>query len=120
MYDSAQNAKAAGRHLIRRGGVTVLGPVHLVMLGAYLALSITAFALYGWDKAAARRGGRRTPEMALHLIALAGGWPGALLGQRVFRHKTVKQPFRAVFWCTVALNCAGAAWLIAATSTTWP
>ena len=46
------------------------------------------------------------PEASLHVLALMGGWPGALLAQRVVRHKTRKQPFRTVFWATVALNCA--------------
>ena len=78
----------------------------------YAALSIVLFALYGLDKAAARRGGRRVPEVTLHLIAVAGGWPGALAAQRVFRHKTVKQPFRTVFWGTVVVNSAALAWLL--------
>lgn len=82
----------------------------LALLGAYVVLSAGLFALYGRDKAAARRGGRRTPELTLHLLALAGGWPGALLARRVFRHKTKKQPFRTVFWCTVVVNCAALAW----------
>lgn len=93
--------------------VTSLGPLRLAMLGTYVVLSVLTFALYGADKAAARRGARRTPEFALHLIALAGGWPGALAGQRVFRHKTQKQPFRAILWCTIVGNCALAVWILA-------
>jgi uncharacterized membrane protein YsdA (DUF1294 family) len=93
--------------------VTAIGPARLAVLGVYTALSMVAFAMYGVDKAAARQGMRRIPEITLHLVSLGGGWPGALLGQRVFRHKTVKQPFRAVFWGTVAINCALLAWLLA-------
>ncbi len=89
-----------------------LGPVLLSLFGTYAALSAVAFVAYGLDKSAAVRGGRRTPEFALHLIALAGGWPGALAGQVAFRHKTRKQPFRAIFWCTVAVNCAALVWLL--------
>ena len=91
------------------------GPVvaRLVVLGAYGVLSAVAFAMYGLDKAAARRGSWRTPESTLHLVSIVGGWPGALLAQRVFRHKTKKQSFRAIFWCTVVVNCAALAWLIA-------
>lgn len=92
--------------------LTALGPLRLAMLGAYALFSVTSFVLYAHDKAAARRGAWRTPEVALHLVSLAGGWPGALLGQRVFHHKTCKQPFRTIFWGTVVLNCAAAGWLL--------
>ncbi|MNP99281.1 hypothetical protein D3C85_119070 [compost metagenome] len=74
---------------------------------AYLALSVLTFAAYAFDKAAARAGRRRISERALHLLSLAGGWPGALLGQQWLRHKSVKADFRAVFWLTVLLNIAG-------------
>lgn len=82
-----------------------------LVLVVYAVLSLVSFAMYGRDKAAARKGMRRTPEMTLHLVSVAGGWPGALVAQRLFRHKTVKQPFRTVFWCTVAVNCLVLAWL---------
>ena len=88
-----------------------LGPARLALLGACTVLSVTSFVMYGLDKAAAQRGTRRTPEATLHLVSLAGGWPGALLARHVFRHKTRKQPFRAVFWCTVAANLGVLVWL---------
>ncbi len=70
--------------------------------------------LYGADKAAAQQGRRRTPESTLHLIGLAGGWPGALIARQLFRHKTVKQPFSTIFWGTVAVNCGALAclWMV--------
>ena len=74
---------------------------------AYVLASVACFALYARDKAAARRGDRRTPERDLLLLGLAGGWPGALLAQRWLRHKTVKVPFRHLFWLTVGVNLAG-------------
>jgi uncharacterized membrane protein YsdA (DUF1294 family)/cold shock CspA family protein len=70
----------------------------------YLAMSAVTFSAYGFDKMAAERGARRTSEYALHMLALAGGWPGALVAQAYFRHKTRKQPFRTVFWFTVGAN----------------
>jgi len=91
-----------------------IGAGRMALAGAYAVLSLLAFALYGLDKAAARRGARRIPEATLHVVALAGGWPGALAGQTAFRHKTRKQPFRGIFWCTVAANCAALAWLLVA------
>jgi uncharacterized membrane protein YsdA (DUF1294 family) len=92
--------------------VSALGPIGLTVLGAYVALSAASFVMYGLDKAAAEQGRWRTPEVVLHMVSVAGGWPGALVGQRVFRHKTRKQPFRAIFWCTVVANCLALAWLL--------
>lgn len=40
------------------------------------------------------------------MLAVLGGWPGALAAQQALRHKTRKQPFRTVFWLTVVVNCA--------------
>lgn len=74
---------------------------------AYLGLSVLTFASYAVDKAAARSGAWRTPEKTLHLLALAGGWPGALLAQQWLRHKSTKAGFRGVFWTTVLLNVVG-------------
>jgi uncharacterized membrane protein YsdA (DUF1294 family)/cold shock CspA family protein len=82
------------------------GTPPLLLPVVYLALSAVTFIAYAWDKAAAMRAARRTPESTLHLLALAGGWPGALLAQQWLRHKSSKTSFRAVFWITVALNVA--------------
>lgn len=46
----------------------------------------------------------RIRERTLHLLSIAGGWPGALIGQQWLRHKSVKASFRRVFWLTVLLN----------------
>lgn len=93
-------------------GVLLLSSVARLQLlaGLYLLLSGVAFIIYALDKVAAGRGWRRVPETALHLLALAGGWPGALAARAVFRHKTRKQPFRALFWGTVAVNLTALVW----------
>lgn len=75
-------------------------------LGLVAAASLVTFAAYGFDKRRAGAGGRRVPERTLHLLALLGGWPGALAAQRRFRHKTQKVPFLVAFWGTVALHVA--------------
>jgi uncharacterized membrane protein YsdA (DUF1294 family)/cold shock CspA family protein len=82
-----------------------------LVLAVYLAVSVVTFAAYALDKSAARRGGWRTAESRLHLLALLGGWPGALVAQATLRHKSRKQPFRTVFWGTVVLNGAFFVWL---------
>jgi uncharacterized membrane protein YsdA (DUF1294 family) len=46
------------------------------------------------------------PERVLHGLALLGGSPGAWAGMRLFRHKTVKGSFRAVFWFILAAQVA--------------
>ena len=79
-----------------------------------------AFLMYGADKSAAEQGRWRTSESTLHTIALAGGWPGALVARRVFRHKTTKQPFRTIFWVTVIANCVALAWFVYETPLTLP
>lgn len=87
-------------------------PPPVLLLFAWLALlSAATFALYAVDKAAARRGGRRIPEATLHLLALCGGWPGALLARRLLRHKTAKAGFTLLFRASAAANCAALAWL---------
>ena len=79
---------------------------------ALAVLNAFTFLLYGADKAAARRGGRRVSEKLLHLCALMGGWLGALLAQRLFHHKTGKRRFQFVFLITVLTNGAFLLWMI--------
>ncbi|MOA42630.1 hypothetical protein D3C78_1646950 [compost metagenome] len=55
---------------------------------------------------AALRNRWRTPERTLHWLALLGGWPGAMLAQYWFRHKSTKPAFRRWFWATVLGNGA--------------
>ena len=76
------------------------------ILAPYLGLSALSFLAYWLDKEAARAQASRTPESTLHLLALAGGWPGALLAQQLLRHKSAKAAFRRTFWGTVVVNVA--------------
>ncbi|CAH0265519.1 hypothetical protein SRABI118_03340 [Massilia sp. Bi118] len=93
------------------GGTTFAWHVPPLVGAAYLVMSLVCFCSYALDKSAARKGERRTPESTLLMLGLFGGWPGAVLAQQWLRHKTVKQPFRQIFWFTVAANLAFFLWL---------
>lgn len=80
--------------------------IFLSAAAVYAAMSSLTALTYGWDKLCAKRGAWRVPEATLHLLALFCGWPGALVAQQVFRHKSQKTSFRVVFWLTVILNLA--------------
>ncbi|SFW29400.1 MULTISPECIES: DUF1294 domain-containing protein [Pseudomonas] len=81
-----------------------LRAVSWVPMAAYAVVSVVAFLLYWSDKRKARADAWRTPENVLHALELAGGWPGALLAQQLFRHKTRKVSFQVVFWFIVLLH----------------
>ena len=85
-------------------GVWVEWSLPVWVHGLYLGLSVVTFVVYAVDKRAAGTGRRRVSENTLHLLALAGGWPGAIVAQQALRHKTAKRSFRRVFWLTVAAN----------------
>ncbi len=93
-------------------GLVALGQAPVLLLAPYCLFSVVGFAMYRADKLAAQRGAWRIPEANLHAIALLGGWPGALVARRAFRHKTTKQPFRIIFWGTVIANSVALAWLL--------
>lgn len=74
------------------------------LFAAAAVLSVLAFVFYALDKHSALTNRRRVPEANLNLLALLGGWPGALVARYLFRHKTVKQPFVMLFWLAVLAN----------------
>jgi uncharacterized membrane protein YsdA (DUF1294 family) len=80
--------------------------IGLSIAALYGLASLITFVIYFIDKSAAQAGRWRIPEKTLHTLALAGGWPGALIAQKLFRHKTSKKEFQLVFWLTVILNVA--------------
>lgn len=90
------------------------GGLPVVALG-YVGVSLLTFVLYRHDKTRAGNGGWRIPENWLHAVELLGGWPGALLAQQLYRHKTRKLPFQVVFWVIVLVHQVGwVVWLRAA------
>lgn len=77
----------------------------------YGVMSVVTLLAYLIDKIAAMRGRRRISECFLHAFEFGCGWPGALLGQYVFRHKSSKKGYRIVFWILVVLNIGLVWWL---------
>ncbi|MDQ2044880.1 DUF1294 domain-containing protein [Pseudoalteromonas sp. 20-92] len=74
-------------------------------------LSVLTFLMYAWDKRKAiqsvHKKVNRTPERTLQLLALCGGWPGALFAQQLLRHKSKKRRFIFVLWACIAVNLGG-------------
>ena len=86
------------------------GLIPFFVLAAYVVASVIAYSAYKADKENAIAGRWRTRESFLHLLELVGGWPGALVAQWQFRHKTRKADYQFVFWCIVAINVGALGW----------
>jgi len=69
-----------------------------------IAVNLTTFFFYAFDKSRVNAVGGRVPELVLHGLAVVGGSPGAFAGMEIFRHKTAKKPFRIAFWSIVAIQ----------------
>ena len=70
----------------------------------FLLINVLTMVIYGADKMAARKGMRRIPEVTLLVFGVVCGWPGAIMCQQIFRHKTQKQPFRTWFFMSVVVS----------------
>lgn len=81
-------------------------PIPLV---SYIFMSALTSLYYAADKRRALTHSWRIPENYLHIFELLGGWPGALLSQKAFRHKNRKGHYQRIFWEIVTLH--GVLWL---------
>jgi uncharacterized membrane protein YsdA (DUF1294 family)/cold shock CspA family protein len=70
----------------------------------YVLVSLITFYVYGVDKTSAVHGTQRVSEATLHLLEFLGGWPGALLAQFYYRHKTRKASFQSGYLAAVIAN----------------
>ena len=83
------------------------------LLAWYAAAGAVTFATFGWDKLSARSGRRRVPERVLHILELAGGWPGAIAAILWLRHKSSKPAFFVITFAIMGLHLAlVGAWLL--------
>ena len=78
----------------------------------HVIASTATYVVYGIDKRAAGRAKGRVREKTMHLMELAGGWPGAVLAQKHFKHKRRKAEYMLAFRLIVAIHALG--WMLAA------
>jgi uncharacterized membrane protein YsdA (DUF1294 family)/cold shock CspA family protein len=110
-HSSLSRSTAGIVALVAIAVASVAGLLLPVIAGAYFLFSFLSFCAYMKDKRAAKRNAWRTQESTLHLLDFLGGWPGGLIAQGKFHHKTIKWPFQFVFWLSVIFNIGGVWWL---------
>ena len=112
----SRGKKSSHRSPVKR--FTLIGVILVAVLGALIyfitgwsfyliwliSLSIITFLLYGYDKAQAKLGGTRVPEIVLNGLALLGGFLGGWLGRAVFHHKVRKKSFTIVLTIATILH----------------
>ena len=59
-----------------------------------IVINIVTFLVYDIDKWKAKQGSWRISEATLLILAVIGGSIGALLGMRVWHHKTMHKKFK--------------------------
>ena len=77
-----------------------------------IGINILAFLLYGIDKAKAKRGAWRISEKVLLGTGLLGGALGALVGMKIFHHKTRHWYFIAVNTLALLAYIVLTVWLL--------
>ena len=66
----------------------------MIIYTSIAMLSVITFVVYGIDKWKAKKDKWRIPESTLLLLAIVGGSIGALLGMKVWHHKTMHKKFK--------------------------
>ena len=59
-----------------------------------IVINIITFLVYGIDKFKAKQGSWRISEATLLILAAIGGSIGALLGMKIWHHKTMHKKFK--------------------------
>ncbi|MCI8809241.1 MAG: DUF1294 domain-containing protein [Oscillibacter sp.] len=77
----------------------IIGRPWALLLGWLVLINLVTFFVFGFDKLQAKRKEkkesiRRVPEKTLLILSAIGGSVGALIGMRVWRHKTLHKKFR--------------------------
>ena len=108
---------AAVVYIIALAGLSFAGLLPSLVLLFVFIINAMTYWFYAQDKEAAQQGERRVPENTLHILSFLGGWPSAWLAQQRLRHKTQKQPFRNIYFCTIFLNLLLIVWLVSPLNT---
>jgi uncharacterized membrane protein YsdA (DUF1294 family)/cold shock CspA family protein len=77
---------------------------------SYWIFSLLNMFLYGADKANAATRKWRVPEVYFHILEILGGWPGSLIAQNDFRHKTRPSSYLWILRGIIAIHLM--AWVI--------
>lgn len=104
-------------YIVTLAVLTVLGFISGMVLLFISIINVLTYWFYAQDKEAAQTGNRRIPENTLHILSFLGGWPTAWFAQQKLRHKTQKQPFRKIYFCTIVFNLLLILWLISPLNT---
>ncbi len=76
-----------------------------------VAVNVVTFFLYGIDKFKAKHSMWRIPEATLLGLAVIGGSIGALLGMKVWHHKTMHKKFQFGIPVIILLQIALIIWI---------
>ncbi len=78
-----------------------------------VCVNVFTFVVFGIDKwKSTTPSARRIPEKTLWALSLIGGSIGALIGMRVFHHKTKKASFQAIFLLIFLIQIGGIFFLL--------
>lgn len=77
-----------------------------IMYYILIIWNLFVFAFYGVDKQKARGNKHRIKESTLILFAFLMGALGAIIGMKIFRHKTRKTKFKFLVPLALILNIA--------------
>lgn len=68
--------------------------MEMIIYTSIAIINVITFLVYGIDKWKAKKEKWRIPESTLLLLAVVGGSIGALLGMKVWHHKTMHKKFK--------------------------
>ena len=71
-----------------------MSEIHKIIIIYLTSINVATFITYGIDKLKAKRSKWRIREASLLLLAVLGGSIGALIGMKVWHHKTMHKKFK--------------------------